>query len=395
MKLRYWLIPAVLAFVFSCSSDPEGPVSAPFVDGGTYGVRAGETHRVAIPLNAVFVDVPRGDGISSLLALGRTKGIEYRAILVRFDFTLPSGDAGKRISSARLHLPILTATPDALTLPVTFNELRASFADSDTIVTVPPYDPRPIADSLGQTLDTLSIGKTEYDLDTTVVNGWISGRRPHYGIAIVPENSFWAAAADTESTIEMNAREAGADPPSVRVTFTDGTSATFGPLADYAVALFKQPGLNCLGGIARRIFLTYDVSAIPKRAMVNASFVVLRVRGGDGLGATNGEKLIGQSPLFLYYLYAPNSADTLSADWRLGTGVDRSSFDPIVSAIIKMPLRGYLADVLRGARINNGLVLQSDQEVRLVQRASFTASGADAPYIELIYTLPADFGGGR
>ena len=113
------------------------------------------------------------------------------------------------------------------------------------------------------------------------------------------------------------------------------------------------------------------------------------------MGATGGELLIAQSSSFLYYLYAPASADTASTDWRAGTGVDRSSFVPIESKTVKMPLRGYLADVLRGARVNRGLVLQSDQEVRLIQRSSFTASGLDAPYIELIYSLPADFGGPR
>lgn len=390
MKTKYWLIPAFLALLLSCSSDPEGPLTVQFVDNGTYGVKAGGTHRVIIPVNAVTVDVPRGDGISYLLALGKARGIEYRAILVRFDFTLPSADEGKKISSARLHLPILTGTPVGFALPVTFNELRASFNDSDTIVTVPPYDPLPIADSLGRTIDTLSIGRTEYDIDTTVVNGWISGRRTHYGIAIL-----WAATPDTASLVEMNARELGSDPPAVRVTFTDGTSAAFGPVADYAVAVFPHGGLNVVGGLAQRIYCTFDVSGIPARAMVNASFLVMRVRGGEGLGATGGELLIAQSSSFLYYLYAPASVDTTLTDWRNGTGVDRSSFDPIESKTVKMPLRGYLADVLRGARVNRGLVLQSDQEVRLVQRSSFTASGLDAPHIELIYSLPADFGGAR
>jgi len=30
-----------------------------------------------------------------------------------------------------------------------------------------------------------------------------------------------------------------------------------------------------------------------------------------------------------------------------------------------------------------------------IQRASFVADGAEAPYIEIIYSLPADFGGSR
>jgi hypothetical protein len=391
MSLQYWLLPACLLFVLSCSSDPQGPVSATFIDEGTYGVNAGEIVRVVLPTTAVTVSVPLGVGTEPLLEFGRVKGIEFRSILLRFDFT-PAGETGKRVSSAVLHLPVQIATPENLTMPVTIHELLSSFTDSDSISAIPPFDSRPIADSLGRTVDTLDItGVNDFSLDTTIVNGWISGRRPQNGICLL-----WVTPPDSNSYFEINAHERGTDPPAVIVTFTDGTALTLGSVDDYSVAYFAQRGLNCVGGIARRIRFGFDTSAIPARAMINAAFLVLRVQEDLGFGATLGEQLVfGYSPLFVYYLYAPDSADTLSAGFRKGTGVDTGTFDPVSAGTVRLRLRGYVRDILRAKRANTGLVLQSDQEAIRIQRASFVASGANAPYVEVFYTLPADFGGSR
>jgi hypothetical protein len=130
--------------------------------------------------------------------------------------------------------------------------------------------------------------------------------------------------------------------------------------------------------------------------MVNAASLVLKVRGDQGFGGATGEQLvIGYTALFNYYLYAPNSADTLSSGFLKGTGVDQNVLDPRISRTIKLSLRGYMGDVLRNARTNTGLVLQSNLEVFRIQRLSFVSGGADAPYIEIYYSLPADFGGAR
>jgi hypothetical protein len=395
LKSKYWIVASFLAFALSCSSDPQGPVSEKFVDDGTYGVKGGEIRRVVVPVSAATVSVPEGVGTGPLLILGRLRGIEYRAVLLRFDFTLADEDAGKTVSSARLHLAMQVSTPEDFRLPVTIHELDASFSDTSSITAVPPYESVPIRDSLGRTVDTLNIERTEYDIDTAVVKGWLSGTREHKGIAIV-----WAAVPGDTTSIEMKAREYGSDPPAVRVTFTDGTSANFGSIADYSVAVFEQTGLNCVGGLARRISFSYDPVGIPERAMVNAAFLVLRVRGDQGFGGTTGEQLvIGYSPVFNYYLYAPDAADTLSAGFLKGTGVDQNALDPTVSKTIRMPLRGYMGDLLRNARANTGLVLQSNLEAARIQRVSFVSGlapvDADAPYIEIFYSLPADFGGAR
>jgi len=205
MKSKYWIAAAFLVFALSCSSDPEGPVSEQFVDDGTYGVKGGDIHRVVVPVSAVTVSVPQGVGTGRLLILGRLQGIEYRAVLLKFDFPLKDEDIGKTISSARLHLPMQVATPGDFRLPATFHELFSTFSDTSSVTAVPPYDPVPIPDSLGMVDDTLDIGRTEYDIDTAFVNGWISGRREHNGIAIL-----WDATAITDTTISIEMKARGA-----------------------------------------------------------------------------------------------------------------------------------------------------------------------------------------
>jgi hypothetical protein len=377
------------AAVLSCSSDPEGPVSQKIVDGGSYGVKGGESFRAVIPVEATAVRVPLGIGTRPLLGLGDLRGLRYQAVLVRFNPILSHADSLKTVKSAQLHLPILVATPADFAVKVTFNELLNDFNDTDSISAIPPVNPVAISDSLGATVRDLDVESRNLSLDTSVVAGWLTRGRPAHGIAVI-----LAAPPDTNGLLEMNARERGTDPPALRVQFTDGSDTSFADVADYTVVLFTEGGLNVVGGVAERIKFTFDFSSLPSRAMVNASFLVLKTRGDEGVGATTGEVLLfGLTQTFQYHLYAPVSPDTLSVGFRTGTGVDLASFDPLTSATILMQLRGYTGDVLRGVRPNNGLVLESDLESSRVQKASFVSSGADAPFIEVYYTLPADFKG--
>lgn len=386
--IAYALAALGSALVLACGSDPEGPVMERFLDDGSYGVKAGETRRAVIPVTGATVSVPQGVGTSRLLVLGRLRGLEYRVLLLKFDFTRSAADSAKTVASARLRLPVQAVSPENAAVRVSFHELLEGFADADSIVAVPPYGASPIPDSLGVTVHELGLGEVEFGLDTAAVNAWFSGRRPLPGIAVV-----WAAPPDTNSTVEVNARERGTDPCAIRVAYAGGTTGSFGAAADYTVVTFAEPGLSVVGGLARRVHFTFDLAGIPERAAVHASFLVLKSRGDLGVGATAGDLGLGLSYLFSYYLYAPESADTLSAAFRSGTGVDQGTLDPVVSTVVRMPLRGYVPDVLKGSRANRGLVLQSNLEAGRIQRAAFVVSGEDAPYIEIYYTLPADFGG--
>jgi len=379
----------LFAAFFSCSSDPEGPVSQKFVDGGSLGIGGGGSFRAVIPVEATTVRIPRGIGTRPLLGLGELKGVRFQAVLLRFSPKLSRADSLKTVASAQLHLPVQVASPADFAVKVTFNELLTDFKDADSITAVPQVNLTPVADSLGRTVRDLTVESLNFSLDTSVVAGWLTRGRPSHGVAVL-----LAAPPDTSGLIEMNARERGTDPPALHVQFTDGSDTSFATVADYTVALFTEGGLSVLGGVAQRIKFTFDLSTLPERAMVNASFLVVKTRGDQGLGATTGEVLLfGLTQDFSYHLYAPISPDTLSSGFLTGTGVDLASFDPLTSAVVRMQLRGYTSDVLRGARPNNGLVLESDLEASRLQKASFATGGEDAPHIEVFYTLPADFKG--
>jgi hypothetical protein len=390
-----FLVAGLLAVALSCSSDPEAPVSKKFLDDGSFGVKAGATYRVVIPVTTRLLPAPLGVGTSPLLWLGESQGIRYGAILIHFDFSSASSYAGKAIATARLRLPIQTARP---TITATFHELDGDFSDADSISAVPPYDPLAIAgDSPGDverrvsydTLvdDTLRTKINDsFVLDKTIVSEWLSGARDHHGIAII-----WAEDPNSVGFVEMNAHERGTDPPALRVKFADGDSTAFGADADYTVATYDGGGLDCLGGIARRIYFGFDLGGLPKRAMVNAAFLRLKTIEDEGQGATTEELILGYSPTFYYYLYAPKTADTLGLGEDTKVTVYLGDFDPAVSQLIGLPIGGYVRDILRGTRPNRGLVLQSNLEGSRIQKAAFYSSGNDGPRVEIIYSMPADF----
>ncbi len=395
------LVTGAAVLLACCSSDPEGPVTKKFLEEGTYGVRAGDTYRFVEVASGTTVSIPRGVGSSRLLAIGDTSGISFEAILIKFDFTLLEEDSGKTISTAFLHLPVRSAPEGTVqgtdtvpfSLPVAFYELLEEFSEDDTITSVPPYDPMPIPDSLGTTERELSIENTDFNIDKSFVEEWIEGTRQHHGVIILVTEE-----PEELGLIEMNAREFGSDPPAIRVEFTDTTTAAFADTSDYSIAILEGEGLNCVGGIATRVYFDFTLDGLDERAMIHRSNLVLTVRGEDGFGATPGEwTILGLDPSFNYYLYTPQVGDPADLGFLEGTGVDRGSFVAYETKTLRIPLRGFVRDIVGGLRENTGLVFQSNLETGRIQRASFYGVAADSlfkPYIEVIYSLPGEFSGG-
>lgn len=388
---------ALAAGLASCSSDPEGPITEIFVEDGTYGAKAGETMRYVEALAGTMFTMPLGIGTSSLLEIGEIRGVQYEAILYGFDFTPSPGNEGKTVASAILDLPLYVAPAgegegdsyEAINLNFTLNELVETFEETDTITSVPPYYPQPIPDSLGNADRILNEFNTEFSIDTDVMQGWVDGTLINNGIAM-----NWIRDPDSLYLFEIKARDLGQDPAVIRVKYTDQTGDTFGVTKDYAVATFYGQGLNTIGGLARRIYFNFALVGLPDSAMINSASLVLSINGSRGFGATTGQILLGATSEFFYYLYTPNSSDPDDPRFLEGTGVDRGFFNPAADHTRRMPLRLFINDILSGLRANNGLVLQSDLEDVRVQRTDYYTSAADSalrPYIEVIYTLPADF----
>lgn len=373
-----------------CSSQPEGPVTEQFLDSLSYGVKVGDTRVDTFEVNASTIHVPFGIGSSSLLRIGEIQGIVFEAILLSVDLSEASEHAGKQVSRAVLSMPVRIADT---TLYVYCHELLQAFEDEDTISAVPPFDPVAIPDSLGEAVRVLSLDEQEFSFDTSLARQWFTGGRERLNLAIV-----WHDERNPKGFIEMHALEYGSEQVLFRVDFTDGTADTFLVAADYSVASFESEGLDCVGGVATRIHFTFSLDDLDERAMIHSSSLVLTVKGNVGLGVSPGESIIlflGSD--FYYYLYTPGSSNPANPDFLGGIEVDNGKIDPAETRILKMPLRGFTADVAQGIRANTGLVLQSDLETVRVQRASFYEADNDTivrPYIEVIYSLPADFVGG-
>jgi hypothetical protein len=391
------LFAGLALLIASCTSDPEGPISAQFLD-SLYGIVPGEVIRYVEPIDGMTFGVPVSVGDSPLLELGEDRGIKFGTILIQFDMTLSDGDGGKEIESASLHLPVRVApegtTVDTVVVPfsldISFYELTEGFNEEDSLIAVPLFGLAPLADSTGAGIRQLSIDETEFYIDKALVEEWISGE--HHGIAVT-----LAADPGGAGFIEMNAHEYGSDPPAIRVMFTDGTTASFASINDYSVVSFDEEGLNCVGGYAARIYFEFALDGVDSMAVVHAANLVLTVRGEEGFGATTGESaILGILSDFVYYLYTPDSDDPLDPAFLEGTGVDRGTFSPVETNTLRLPLRGFIRDVIAGSRLNMGLVLQSDLEYARIQRAAFYPSSADSlyrPSIEVIYSLPAEITG--
>lgn len=395
-KAFIYLVLCGLAAASGCGNDAEGPVTRPFLDSGSYSPKAGETVRFVDTLRSVsVVDVPIGLGQASLLKLGEVRGIRFEAILISFGFDSLPEYAGRTVESASIYLPLITVQDTLFHLGVRFHELLGPFSEDDVLTEVPAYAAEPITGPAGETVRDINIERNTFPIATGPVQAWFDGTEAAwpYGIVIV-----WAVEPDTLGLIEMNAQNRGVNPPVLRVALAGDEEVIFPARADYTVTRCTQDGTAVVGGVARRVYFEYDLSGIPERAIPHYSALVLSIDGARGLGATVGELLLGLTTDFYYYLYAPATEDPNDPAFLAGTGIARSSFVPTLDARLRIPLGRYTIDLLDGQRANTGLVLQSDLETVRVQKASFHGGDADQslrPLIEVIYTLPAEFGGAR
>jgi hypothetical protein len=394
--LLLFVIAGSAALLGACSSDSEGPVSAQFLD-SLYGVLPGDVFRYVEPLDATMFEVPETVGSTKLLIVGKERGLRFHSILIQFDMTLSDEDIGKEIESASLRLPVRVAPEGTeidtvvvpYTLEVSLHELLEPFND-DSLIVFPTLDPVSLPDSTGSGVRTLSIEDTEFYIDPVLVGEWLSGQREHLGIAMVLEVD-----PDEPGLIEMNSHEYGSNPPAIEVTFTDSTIANFASINDYSAVEMEGEGLFCVGGYATRIHFAFDLAGIDPRAIVHRANLVLSVIGGEGFGGTTGEStILGLPTDFDYYLYTPDSDDPFDPDFLEGKGIDLGSFDPVESKTLRLPLRGFIADIIGSDRVNTGVIIQSNREEGRVQKVAFNTSSADSlyrPYLEVIFSLPAEF----
>ncbi len=385
---------ALLAVTGGCGTDAEGPVTRPFHESGWYSPQAGDTERYVDTFSSVsMIEVPYGIGESSTLKLGETQGVVYTTLLMQFNYDSLFNYEGLTVDSVILDLPVIIVQDTLFHLGVTFNELLEDFSEFDTITSPPACDPDPIPGQNGETVRDINAERTEFSIDKSIVQGWVDGTSTPWesGISI-----NWAYQPDTLGLIEMYAQNYGTNPPVLRVIFEGGDDVLLPDISDYTITSDNITALAAAGGTARRIFFEFDLAGVPELATLNYSALVFHTDGARGLGATFGEQLVGATTDFYYYIYAPDSPDPEDPGILEGTGVSRNALPVNIDAKIKIPLGQYMIDIMSGERVNNGLVLQSDLETARIQiLAMFDTAAGDSlrPYIEIIYTMPTDFGG--
>ena len=382
---------AVLALTGGCGTDAEGPVTRPFHESGWYSPQAGETERYVEMLRDVsMIEVPWGIGESSILKLGEIKGVRYTTLLMQFSYDSLVNFEGMTVDSVILDLPVIIVQDTLFHLGVTFNELLEDFSESSTITSPPMYDPDPIRGANGETIRDISIERTEFSIERTIVQGWVDGTADpwQHGISI-----NWAYEPDTLGLIEMYAQDYGSNPPVLRVIFEGGDEVLLPDISDYAITEDRITVLATAGGTARRLFFEFDLDGVPEHAMLHYSALVFNTDGSEGLGATYAEMLIGLSTDFQYELLSP--ASDVGSD-TTDVLISRNLLPVTIDAKIKIPLGLTMVEILNGTRVNTGFLLQSSLETKRVQiLAIFDTAAGDSlrPYLEIVYTMPTDFGG--
>jgi hypothetical protein len=399
MRVTICLLLFALALALGCSSDEEAPVAAEFVGGDGYNVEAGSTARYLEVLECSTVSVPIGIGESSVLRIGEYNGVSFDAILLAFDFDSLDIHYHKTVTEVFLNLPVKVVQDTLFSTEVTFNELQVPFEEEDSLVTIPTYDPTPIPDPEDNVIRTIDLQTDSFSIDESIIQQWLDDEEPEpwsCGLAVIEYGQ-----PEEPGLIELFSRNYGTDPPKMVMRFSDGSSDTFGVAKDYTVSSFQSSGgLDCVGGVATRVFIRFSLDSLSNRAMIHGANLVFTVDETNGFGTTPLEfSRLGLDSTFYYYLYTPKEGDPSAADQFLsGTSVALGMVDPTEREKFKISTSGFIADVEYGYRDNTGLVLQSDLEGVRLQRLSLFSSDADSvykPYLEVFYSLPADFSKGK
>lgn len=397
-NLIFLILFVSVALGAGCSTDPEGPVTAKFIDDGSYPPSPGKTFCYIDTLRSVSVirRATNVGGYSSLLKLGKQNGVRFETLLLSFNFDSLANHGGKTVSSAIIDFPV-RIYPGAFGISIGFYELASGFSEEDSLTSesMPDTLPGQIPDSLGLIPERIisSSSINTFSVNPDIVQSWVDGTKEPWpdGIAVKLQEE-----PDSTGFFEFNSIDYGSDPIALRVKFVgDTTTTSFAVEEDYCVPSYEdQGGYPVIGGLSSRLFFEFDLAGLPDSATVHYSSLVLNVEGSEGYSITSGEQeILGLAPEFYYYLYAPDSSDTGSDEFWEGTGVDVGSFYAELSDEIRFPLRGFTGDVIDGDRVNNGLVFQCDVEGVRFQKAQFY-NGPDVskkPYILVIYSLPADF----
>jgi len=363
----------VFAVLGGCSSDPDTPLGAEFVDtilGSEPGVVFQDTIEVladtVLAFDALLAQTDE-------LKVGRSNGYT-RSTVVRADFTNTDGDENREVTQASLRMRLKSGDEIA----VRFYLLAEEYSESDSLETLDTLSTiaNPVtgnADRILTFLDALQ------PLPIELVQGWIRGDTANTGIAIVYQDD------GNERLAEFDATENGstdADPLTIQVDFSDQTSSSYKITEDgtFVRPEATTPNLILSDGFVRRIWFRLNLDQVNDSSSVHSARITFNLVPGTGSG------------IDFVQLYIPASDDPSSSAFLSGTDVDGEFFGDATEQI-EFPATVAVLGVLSGRLPDNGFVLRLSPENTGVRFVEFFGSGDPdlAPRMILTSSTPADF----
>jgi hypothetical protein len=374
--VKIWILVAATAlFVVSCGDSDDTPLGSEFID-DLLGSRPGEVFQDSIPVSGsdTVYTYYRPIDKQNWLEVGVQNNYE-RLILVKADFSTAGADTLKTVESANLRLRYDALAGYVNIIRVLFYELGTEYTEGDSVVTVDTTAVIPDPDT-GALVRQLSEGLLSYDLPPDLVQSWIRGELPHFGIAVV----YAEAASDEVMQFESRSYN---NPPSIQVNFDGGTTTNYTVTDDCTVVrpLVTTDNLVISDGFVRRVYFEIDLSQVNDSAAVHEALVVFKIVPETVIGG-------GQT----VELYIPASSDPESEGFLDGTKVVSGSLDAN-SVAVTLPVTNALLGILSDELDNNGFVLRFVTEnMEVLQTEFYTSAEAIlGPKVYITYSTPARF----
>jgi hypothetical protein len=366
-----------------CSSDPDTPLGADFIDDGLLGTEPGDVFQDTFVVESGDQSFFIGSRLdqNQIMNLGVKNG--YRSsMLLRIDFSDAGEDTNRTVARAFLRLRVSSVSQiDSFT--ARFYEFLAPYNEGDTLETL-SVDSSPIPDSSLVTVDRVMVfAESQYTLPPDLAQRWIRGEEDHNGIAVLYEGS------ETGKQLAYGSRENGDNSlhPFMTVIFADDAQSNY-PVSDdgtFVISERTTSNLIVSDGYIRRTIVPIDISRIDPEVFLHNARLVFTIVPGTDLGISTSQ----------YLLYSPDSSDPADPASRSGVPVKTSLANFVTHQLTfsGSDVIGIFSQYIKGTRDNNGFAIRYVGEGSAVRQLEFYTSASDTlgPRLILTASNPPEF----